>query len=271
MEWSKLKNIILILLVATNLSLLVFLGVREVKQTQQLREARVQAMEFLASRDVKVDPDQIPEKMELLPQTVERSQEEEQTAAAALLAGEVQMEHRGGEVYRYSNRNGSIQFHGDGAFVAQFTAGFLPLGEDRERTCREALKRMGFDGELVDTQRDRLTFCQRWNGVPIFNQQVILRCSSEEVTAMTAGRRLNGKPVTVENWQPVTVASALFDFYNGLNELGDVCSRVDAIHQGYVNTTNLSGPSVLVPVWRIDTDTGRYQLDTMSGVLTRLP
>lgn len=270
MEWSKLKNIILTLLAATNLCLLGFLFVREMKQTQQLREAREQALSFLASRNVAVEPDQVPDRMELAPQTVERSLEKEKKDAAALLGGEVQTEHRSGETYCYYNENGLVQVQSDGAFTARFSAGFLPLEKSRERTCRELLKRFDFDGELLKTEEDKLTFHQRWNNVPVFDRQVTVWFDTQGVTGITAGRRLSGTPVPVQNWQPVTVATALIDFYNGLNELGDVCSRVDAIHQGYVSAASLAGPDTLVPVWRIDTDTGRYQLSTMSGTLIRL-
>lgn len=270
MEWSKLKNIILTLLAATNLCLLGFLFVRELKQAQQLREAREQALSFLASRNVAVEPDRVPDKMELIPQVVERSLEEEKKAAAALLDGEVRTERRTGDTYCYYNENGQVQIQSDGAFTARFSTGFLPLEKSRERTGRELLKRFGFEGEPLKAEDDKVTFHQLWNNVPLFDHQVTVCFDDRGVTGITAGRRLNGTPVPVQSGRPVTVATALIAFYNGLNELGDVCSRVDAIYQGYVSAAPLAGPDTLVPVWRIDTDTGRYQLSTMSGTLIRL-
>ncbi len=270
MEWSKLKNIILILLAATNLALLSFVWSREWKQTRQLQQAREQAIAFLDSHGVESPHDQIPEYMELLPHRVERDLEQEQAAAASLLDGAVQQENGNGGSCRYFNENGWVQIQSDGSFYAQFRAGFLPLGEDREQACRKILKRLGFDGALVKTEGEKLTFCQNWQGVPIFNHQVVLVCEEGELTAMTAGRRLVGTPAVSEGWEPLSVATAIFDFYNGLTGMGDVCSRVDAIHLGYVSSAELSGPAILIPVWRVDTDTGRYQLDTMTGQLTRL-
>ncbi len=270
MEWSKLKNVILILLAATNLGLLSFVWSREWREVQQLQRAREQAVLFLDSHDVECPHDQIPEHMELLPQKAERDLGQEQSAATALLAGQVQRDNRGSETYRYFNENGWVQFQSDGTFSAQFASGFLPLGQDREQTCLKVLERLGFEWSLLETEGGQLTFCQNWKGVPLFNHQATLTCEEEEVTAVT-GRRLMGVPAVIEGWKPVTVATAIFDFYNGFTGMGDVCSRVDAIHLGYVSSVELSGSAMLTPVWRVDTDTGRYQLDTMTGQLTRLP
>ena len=62
----------------------------------------------------------------------------------------------------------------------------------------------------------------------------------------------------------------VIDFINGVSALGDVCSRIDAVEEGYVAAVSLSGPTALTPVWRITTDTGAYQLDTVTGAVTRV-
>jgi hypothetical protein len=49
-----------------------------------------------------------------------------------------------------------------------------------------------------------------------------------------------------------------------------VCSSIDRIDPGYVSAATLSGPITLTPVWRITTDTGAYQLDMITGALTRV-
>ena len=66
------------------------------------------------------------------------------------------------------------------------------------------------------------------------------------------------------------MSTALVSFLNGVSALGDVCSRMDAIQPGYAVTPALSGGMTLTPVWRVTTDTGAYQLDTVTGQVTRL-
>ena len=95
-------------------------------------------------------------------------------------------------------------------------------------------------------------------GTPVKKWDEVNGCLTEEVAVQDASQA------------PITVSTALISFFNGLNGLGDVCSRIDAIERGYMSTASLSGTMTLTPVWRITTDTGSYQLDTMSGGLTRL-
>jgi hypothetical protein len=122
----------------------------------------------------------------------------------------------------------------------------------------------------LEEGEDRLIFRQVWEEIPLFSQQVTLVCEEGYLTAMTGGRRLVGQPMEDTSRTLITIPTALFDFFNGLNALGDVCSRIDRIDPGYVSTTSLSGPITLTPVWRITTDTGAYQLDMVAGGVTRV-
>ena len=270
MEWPKLKNIILLILVFTNLCLLIFVVQRELRDSQLQRQARREAIRFLEDRGVWVDEEQVPQRMELASQTVERDLERESQLAAALLGQDVLAEDRGAGVYRYANDTGSIQFHSDGSFSAQFSAGAFPLGENRAEDCLEILEKLDFHGELLEEGANALTFRQLWAGYPLFTQQVTLEVAEGCLTAMTSGRRLVGEPVADGSRQTISVVTALIDFFNGLSDLGDVCSRIDAITPGYVAAASLSGPMTMTPVWRVTTDTGSYQLDLLTGELGRV-
>ena len=270
MEWPKLKNIILIILALTNLFLLIFVAQRELRDSQLQRQARREAITFLEDRGVAVDEEQVPQTMELLPQTVERDLEREAQLAAALLGQEVTSENRGAGVYRYTGGSGSIQFHSDGSFSAQFAPGAFPLGKNPREECLKILEKLDFQGRLLEERDNVLVFRQMWEGYPVFTQQVTLETEENCLTAMTSGRRLVGEPAADESRQSISVVTALIDFLNGLNGLGDVCSRIDAITPGYVAATPLSGPMSMTPVWRVTTDTGAYQLDLITGELGRV-
>ena len=270
MPWSKMKNIILVILVITNLALLALVGGQAIQGRRLLSRAREDSIQFLRNRGVEVDEDIIPQSMELQPQTVERDLEGEAEAAAALLGSPVSAESRGGEVYRYFNANGSIQFHNDGTLSAQLEKGAFPVGGDRAAGCAALMARMGFQGTVLDEAGDELTFCQTWKGIPLFTQQVTLVCQGENVSAISAGRQIVGSPQADTTRETITVATALINFFNGIGALGDVCNRIDAIEPGYAATASLSGPILLTPVWRVTTDTGAYQLDTVTGGVTRV-
>ena len=83
MPWTKLKNIILAILVLTNVCLLSLVAGPAIQSRRQLSQAREEAIRFLRSRGVQVEEDVIPQSMELTPQVLERDLEEEARAAAA--------------------------------------------------------------------------------------------------------------------------------------------------------------------------------------------
>ena len=265
-----MKNIILVILAVTNLALLALVGGNAIQDRRLLSRAREPAIQFLRNRGVEVDENVIPQSMELLPQSVERDLMGEERTAAALLGSPVSAEARGGEVYRYFNENGSIQFHNDGTLSAQLEEGAFPVEVDRAEGCAALMAKLGFQGTVLDKAEDEFTFRQSWKGVPLFSQQVTLVCRGGSVTAISAGRQLVGKPQADTSRKTITVATALIDFYNGVGALGDVCNRIDAIEPGYAAAASLSGPILLTPVWRVTTDTGAYQLDAVTGGVTRV-
>jgi len=270
MPWSKLKNVILVILAITDLCLLALVAVPALQSRHLQGQAREQAIQLLRDRGVQVDGSIVPQSIDLTPQTAERDLEGEERAAAALLDGPVTAEARGGEVYRYFNEKGSLQFHSSGILSAQLDPDAFPLGTDRAAGCLALLKRMGLEGEILASEGDTLIFLQTWEGIPLFTQQVTLVCRGNGLAAITTGRQLLAAPQPDPTRQTVSVATALIDFLNGVGALGDVCNRIDSIEAGYVTAASLSGTSILTPVWQVTTDTGAYQLDAVTGEVSRV-
>ena len=96
MPWTKLKNVILLILVLTNLFLLGLVVSQSLQNRRQDSQTREHTILFLSERGVEVDEENIPQSIDLLPQTAERDLEKEQQTAAELLKGEVEQEARGG-------------------------------------------------------------------------------------------------------------------------------------------------------------------------------
>ena len=274
MEWSRIKTIILIILAVTNLSLLAFLFQRELQSQSAQREARQNAVLFLQKSGVTVEDSDIPEEMSLLPQTVEWDREQERAAASTLLGGGVQEQVWSDEIYRYYNETGNLQFHRDGTFQGEFVQGAFPVGEESPAAYGlVVLNTLGFEGEVLSIQANggedvtTVTYRQWWDGVPIFNHQATLTFREGSLAAVE-GRRLTGAPALDESRTPISIPTALFQFYHGVVSLGDVCSRIDRITPGYVTSAG-AGPTSLTPVWYIVTDTRTYRLDTLTGALSR--
>ena len=275
MAWPKIKNIIILILLGTNLCLLTFALGRGIADRKQQDQARENAISFLQGQGVHLDEKLVPLTMELQPQLVKRDTQQEQKIAEALLEGEVFSEVRGTAVYRYSNANGSVQFHSNGDFSAEFS-GIGQLAGEQELTehGRKMLKRLDFEGELLGSQQKgdtcTLTFRQVWEKEPLLNCQVVLRYVNGALTSITTGRRLNGTPEKNDSLQSVTVATALMKFHTGMKRSGDVYTQITEITPGYVFGSTLSEMVPLVPVWRISTDIGTFQLDITSGTAGRI-
>ena len=92
MEWSKMKNMILMILVVTNLILLAFVLHRQYQTNRMQEQARSQAILFLAERGVRVEEDVVPGRISLQPQTAQRDLEQEGAAAARLLGEGIEVE-----------------------------------------------------------------------------------------------------------------------------------------------------------------------------------
>lgn len=270
MPWSKLKNIVLIILVGANLCLLALVAIPTLQSSRLLSQAREDAILLLQNSGVQVEAEAVPQSMDLPPQLAKRDLEWEERSAAALLGGPVTAQARGGEVYSYENDRGSIQFHSDGTCSAQLKPGAVPLGEDRAAGCLALLKEMGLEGEILEEEGDTLLFRQTWKGLPLFTQQAALVCQEGSLSAITSGRLMAAAPQPDSARQTVTAATALIDLFNGVTALGDVCNRIDAIEPGYITSAALTGATVLTPVWRVTTDTGVYQLDAVSGEVSRV-
>lgn len=271
MEWSKVKNISLIMLLVTNLCLLFLLGGPEVERYELRRQNRLEAIAFLRQQGIELSEELVPKQEVSLPQVVVRNREQERRVAQTLLGKEIQEEIPGGEVYRYIGPRGVIQFHGNGMFFAELNPEAFPISKGIDTACLEVLKALSFEGEPVLWEEQKGTFRQLWNGMPLFQQQVTLYWNENGITQLAGGSRLNGTPVPDYSRTSLGVATALVSFSNGLEQLGDVCSQIQAIVPGYDSTMSLSGTTQLTPVWRVEMETGVYQLDLVNGLLSRVP
>lgn len=276
MAWPKIKNIIILILLGTNLGLLFFSMGRAARNYQLQEKARTNAIAFLQEHGITLDEEMVPKSMTLMPQLVSRDIEQERELAAVLLGENVSVQARGAEVYRYFNETGSVQFHSNGEFFAQFFTGAIPVGaQDPADHAREMLERMNIQGQLFSTLSNEekgsetFTFQESWEGVPLLNCQTSLEYQEGCLVSITSGRRPVGRMEEDTASSPITVPTALMKFYTGLNTLGDVCSQIKDITQAYTIGSAISDPVPMTPVWCINTDTGSYQLDLLTGTLSR--
>ena len=114
MEWPKLKNIIILILLLLNGFLLVLVGMRYTESVQYERAALEQTLKVLEGQGIQADGAALAPAGELAPLTAERDLERELQLAQALLGQDTQAENRGGGLYLYRGGGGELSVRAGG-------------------------------------------------------------------------------------------------------------------------------------------------------------
>lgn len=271
MEWSKIKTVILLMLVGVNICLLLLVGVRIGRGALYEDETRQAAIQVLERGGIEFAPAQVPKDIDLPTLTVVRDRNSEAEAARTLL-GEVTQTGESEVRPSYSGEGGSAEFSMNGSFTVELTQDRFrrQAGQTLGEASLDCLEQIGFSGvaEQVVTRDDTtvLTYFQVWEDAPIFSCRVSLTWE-EDTLVRIEGSRLAGTGESAVTQALLSTPTVLMRFLSSVSEGGSVCSRIESMSPGYL--TSGSGRSVqLNPVWRILTDTGAYYVDAVTGEVT---
>ncbi len=272
MEWPKLKNIIIAILLLANLFLLVMVGAQERSSLRQQEQALTDALTILQDNGIRLARDTVPDEMALAALTTSRDVQQEAVLAAELL-GTCTVSDLGGGRYSYDGPLGHAEFRNNGNFSVTFDPGVYASPQDTnlELHALTSLQHIGFVGTQVSQEetdlQNLLTLRQTYQGLPVFSCQVTLGYDEQGELRSISGQRLIGTPTPDNNQAAITIPTALLRILNGITGLGDVCSEINDITAGYQLSS--SDTVRMIPVWQITTDTGAYILNTLTGELTR--
>ena len=276
MEWPKLKNLIILVLLIVNSFLLVLVGARWQESVSYERTALEQTIQVLERGGIHVEADAVTPADGLHPMAVERDLAREARLARTLLGEEVQGDNRGGGLYRYRGALGEVSFRPGGELSAELAGGpGLSADGDPERHAAGLLSKMGVDGSRIGvTEEDgwtRVRFRQTRGGRPLFSCEVEFTYRDDALRAVQ-GALLAAPDGTAERAQAMTLPTALTRFAEEIAATGDVCSAIQSMEPGWRGTVQpMSGGVRLAPAWLVTTDTARYYLDCATGALTRIP
>ena len=273
MEWPKLKNIVILILLLANLFLLVMVVTQEHGAVQYQEQALTNTISVLERNGIQIDRGQIPSELELSPMTVEREQESEDDLAAALL-GSCSVSDLGSGRYAYQSARGSAEFRSNGSFWFTFADGVQSVEADggEESHAVATLEAIGFDGTVIAREdaggRVTLTLYQIWQDVPVYSCQAVLEYENGCLRSIV-GQRLMGTPqASSDRSELISVPTALLRVLSGINDLGDICNEITSMEPGYLLTTTAE-TTRLIPIWYVTTDTGAYSLNALTGALER--
>ena len=274
MEWRRLKNIIILILLLLNGFLLVLVGGRRGEAAKYDRTALEQTLEVLAGRGIEVDPDGLSSVGNLPPLSLERDLEAERKLVRTLLDEAVDADNRGGGLYLYRGALGEVSVRAGGELSASLADSPRWDTDSPEDHAAALLKKMGVSARQSGSEtRDGQTavrFQQLWNKVPVFSCEVEFvykngRLRTIQGTLLTAGQGVE------ESGEVLSLPTALLRFLDGVTATGDVCSAIRSMEIGYrIAFQPLSGGVRLTAVWLVSSNTADYYLDGATGALTRI-
>ena len=152
MQSSRLKNIIILILLLTNLSLAAVVVSRQADHQEGLEQVRQQLVTLFAAENVELDEDLISSQTPPLSRTLTRDTQQEEDLAAFLLGENLRWSDQGGGIHLYGSDRGGVQFLDNGSFDA---AGSLSEGASAPEVCRAFCKEFGY-GDLTFSSRRHL-------------------------------------------------------------------------------------------------------------------
>lgn len=275
MEWRKLKDIIILILLLVNGFLLVLVGSRWGESQRYERSALAGVMQVLEKNGVRMERDAAAPADALAPLSVERDLEREAKLAFALLGDGMETDNRGGGLYLYRSGLGEVSIRPGGELSAQLSRDDWWHTEKPEALAISLLQAMGLDFQPIGTDegegRTLVRFRQLWDGVPVFSCEVEFAFEDGFLRAIQGTLLAAGQPGTEEG-RVLDLPTALLRFLDGVTATGDVCSVIRAMEPGYrTSSTPLSGGVRLTAAWLVSTDTADYYLDGATGALSRVP
>ena len=271
MEAKKIERIILLLLALLNLALLVVV-LRDYAERQRSRgETQAVLTALLTENGIETAPS-----VELLQScppacTLTRDLDMEQQRVRRLLGRGYHALDQGGSIWFYESDRGQLVMRGTGEMALLLTGEDVLRGSSGAKAVQNYFARAELSLFSIGAEEgDSIRLCCGWNGCPVFNAG--LQCDfSAGRLYMVSGTMVFNVESQTEPEAGMDSVSALVRFVNLGSAEGIIFSRLDGLAPGYYVHLTMSGESTLTPVWRIETDTGSFYLNAVTGLLETPP
>lgn len=266
MRWTKIKDIILLLLVVVNLFLLSLVGIRAWRTAQNDRQTQERMLQILENNGITFQPQALPGRMSLTAQRLTLAPLDE--TQAAILVGEVTATETIGTRTVYRGEYGVLSVSATGEATLEFFER-CPLTEEE---VWDSLSRLGLSlretARQTDGGRLEVEAVLLWNDAPILGEVVSLTCNGGSVSLLTFHALIGSAENVAASGEPISAPTALLQLLDALNRQGYICSRIDHLYAGY--TLSGAGPYTLEPAWFVEIDTAPWRLaiDAYTGAVT---
>lgn len=271
MSTSRLKNIILLVLLVCALGLSAVAIPNRLSQTREQRQMLAELRTLYAGYALTLELDALPQEATLY--SIELSDAGQQTAAQALLGSRAS--HSGGEERFesvYTAEGGTLTMTRSGGFTAVLTG--RSAVKNPEKAARKLLRSMGFQPltlQRTQTEGSRTTLHagQSLLGVPVLSDGLELCYEDGCLTAVSGTFYTGNETITRVSEQPcISGADALAQMLAARDALGWVGSSVTGLYQAYQPTDTAASGIRFVPVWIVQTDAGSFCVNAITREIT---
>ena len=264
MPVSKLKNLVILILLLCNVFLLILVVPGRLAAQQQRDALREELGALYAGYGLSLPEGALPEGQALHLLEAQYDTDVALTAARALLGEQVLAESDSGSYQTtYTSTLGKCTIRRD-SLTASLTGGASVNGSLRTAT-RKTLGRMGFaidtlGSPVSDGTTNTVTARQSIAGATVFSCELTFTYQGGVLQSVSGGYCPAAKTLTAIGTETsISCADALVAFLNSMEQTGWVGSAVTAIEQGYLLAESAGASTVqLIPVWRLSTDTGVF-------------
>lgn len=269
MQWDKVKNILLVILLAVNVFLLANLGLRYYSGMRRAEQLADNVEALLAARNITLTEEfALPDDLVLPLLSIDRSRVDEEAVAEAMLGADAtHSEDEDGNV-RFESDMGVLVWGGDGSVQGSFR---LESGvpEDDAAAAGQAEKLfrawgvMPEDGR-IDVVERIATLSALVAGLPVHNRHLTLYFA-EDASVQLTGYWSFGTPYAATNETGIACAAAdaLLSFVSEKHEI----TEISGMEAGYRLYTDSDRRLQLVPTWKITTDLDEFLFDCAKNTL----
>ena len=263
MDSRKLERILILILLCLNLCLLAVVLSDSIEARRARAETAATLGELLEENGITAADDAISILSAPPKCTLTRDMQAEQRIVKALV-GRAQVEDQGGNIFFYSGAKGQAQLRGSGELDVIFSPGAVTRRGSMERFVQRLLRRSDIRAVSAADSGDAADFYATLDGIPVYNAVLHFEFQGKDLYIMS-GTRLFDTVVREEDAALLDSVSVLIRFVELVREEGFICTRIDAVAPGYLQTVIRSGEAALAPVWSIRTDAGTFVIDAETG------
>lgn len=264
MQWSRVKSILIVMLLLVDCFLGCMLGVKAVSAYQRKAETREHLNTVLASYGMELaEGISLPDDAMMPQLNLDRNRADEAAAAAALLGGSADRSE-GENGSQFINEQGQVIWRENGEIRAEFTPEDYqcPTLEQVLERAQALLEQAGMYVSGVEWKISGMTAAASFKtaGYEVFNRSITVTFSEDAI-------RINGL------WTfgtPYATRSDLYASYNPTDALllfagSGQTGCIKSITPGLLLTNAAGNQFQLSPVWQIRTDTGTYFVDPLKN------